>query len=218
MPAVQRACIEDPAGTKQWKYEYDGCSLPSTLALSFGGMTLGGRAKDDPAGGGERTAFALGKPTTAGGVACDRHDECYQSCGTSKDECDQRMYADMRATCGAAPPELRQKCDAAAVVYYNGLKRLPQAQQAFDDRKKAVCACEPEKIPPSQTFPPRALLLSPRTGRPLGWLDYQLILPRLAGYRVFSDREEYARYLRGEPQTAPPARREGNVPRTLRMR
>jgi hypothetical protein len=216
-PAVQRKCVETPDGTKRWKYEYDGCSLPANLAIGLGSLTLGGAAKDNPAGG-ENTAFALSKPTTEGGVACDRHDECYQSCATKKEECDQRMYADMKAICASAPASFRQRCEVAAVAYYNGLKRLPQAQAAFDDRKKHVCACDPQQLPPSQRFPPRELLRSPRTGLYLGWLDYQLILPRLAGYRVFSNAEEYEAYVHPQPNPRAPEPTKGNVPSSLRMR
>jgi len=217
-PAVQRKCVETSDGTKRWKYEYDGCSLPANLAIGLGSLTLGGTAKDNPTGGGENTAFALSKPTTEGGVACDRHDECYQSCATKKEECDQRMYVDMKAICANAPGSFRQRCEVAAVTYYNGLKRLPQAQAAFDDRKKHVCACDPQQRPPSQRFPPRELLRSPRTGVYLGWLDYQLILPRLAGYRVFLNAEEYEAYVRPQPNTPAPEPTKGNAPSSLRMR
>ena len=216
-PEVQRACVETPDGKKGWKYEYDGCSLPANMAIGLGSLTLGGAAKDNPAGG-DRTAFALMKPTTQGGVACDRHDECYQSCGTKKEECDQRMFADMKEICAGAPSTLKQRCDAAAVVYYNGLKRLPQAQAAFDDRKKNVCACDPRQIPPSQRFPPHELLRSPKTGVYLSWLAYQLILPRLTGYRVFSNADEYEAYIHPRPNTRVPKPANGNVPSSLRMR
>ena len=216
-PAVQRACIVSPEGDKRWKYEYDGCSLPARAAISLGGFTLGGVAKDNPAGG-DRTAFALGKPTTEGGVACDRHDECYQSCGSKKEECDQRMYADMKAICAGAPSTLRQRCDAAAVVYYNGLKRLPQAQDAFDDRQKKVCACDPSQIAPAQRYPPRELLRSPRTGVYLSWIAYQLMLPRLAGYRLFANADTYEAYVHPQPEPPAPGPVKGNVPNSLRMR
>src|SRR4051812_26218707 len=98
---VQRECVEDPGGARHWKYEYDGCSLPARLAVSLGGLTVGGAAKDNPAGA-DNTAFALMKPTTERGVACDRHDECYQWCTTTKEQCDSRMYSDMREICAKA--------------------------------------------------------------------------------------------------------------------
>ena len=200
--SVQRACIEDGNGVKHWKYEYDGCSLPAQYSLNLGGLTLGGVAKDNPAGG-NNTAFSLMRPTTEGGVACDRHDECYQSCTTTKSQCDDRMYADMKETCAKASPEVRQRCYSAAWLYYEGLQKLPQAQKAFDDRKKQVCSCDPSTLPPAERFPPLELLRSPRGGY-LSWLDYQLSGAKLVGYKAFRDQEQYEGYLHGG---SPPADR-----------
>jgi hypothetical protein len=214
---VQRECIEESGQPNYWKYEYDGCSLPAKYALSVGEFALAGAAKDNPAGAGN-TAFALGVRTTKGGVACDRHDECYQSCTTNKDQCDSRMLADMNEICAKASPYVRQRCFAAALLYYQGLKQLPQAQKAFDDRKAQVCACDPDLIPPALRFPPLELLRSPRGGY-LSWLDYQLN-PRLVGYKAFRDQEQYERYLRsaGTPSEDRPTRDESEAPKTLQMR
>jgi hypothetical protein len=193
--SVQRECVGDDNGVKHWKYEYDGCSLPAQFSLTLGGQTFGGASKDNPAGG-DNTAFSLMKPTTEGGGACDRHDECYQSCTTTKSQCDERMYSDMKETCAKASPHFKQRCYSAALLYYQGLKQLPQAQKAFDDRKKEVCGCDPKSRPPADRFPPLELLRSPRGGY-LSWLDYQLSLTKLIGYKVFRDREQYEGYLHG---------------------
>lgn len=193
--SVQRKCIEDGNGVSHWKYEYDGCSLPAH-SLSLGGLTLGGAAKDNPAGG-DNTAFALMRPTTEGGLACDRHDECYQSCTTTKHQCDDRMYADMKEVCAKSSLPVREKCYSAAWLYYQGLKQLPQAQQAFDDRKNDVCSCDPGSRPPAERFPPLELLRSVRGGY-LSWLDYQLSMAKLTGYRAFRDQAQYESYLHGD--------------------
>jgi Domain of unknown function (DUF4157) len=216
--SLQRECVEDSNGATHWEYEYDGCSLPAQFALSIGELQLGGASKDNPAGG-ENTAFALMKPTTSGGVACDRHDECYQSCNTAKDQCDSRMYADMNEICGKASPYVRSKCYSAALLYYQGLKQLPQAQAAFDDRKKAVCSCDPGLLPPSERFPPLELLRT-RSGAYLSWLDYQLSLTKFVGYKRFRDQEQYEQYLRGGGQRprAPTDRPGAQTPKTLHMR
>jgi hypothetical protein len=193
---IQRECVDDGGGASHWKYEYDGCSLPARFAVTMGDFTLGGAtAKDNPAGA-ENTAFALMKPTTSGGVACDRHDECYQSCTTTKEQCDNRMYADMKEICAKASPYVRQKCYSAAVLYYQGLRRLPQADEAFQYRKRAVCACDPALLPPALRFPPLELLRSPRGGY-LNWLDYQLNIAKVVGYKAFLRQEEYESYVRG---------------------
>lgn len=201
--SVQRECLEDGNGVKHWKYEYDGCSLPAMAALTFGGLTLGGAAKDNPAGG-PNTAFSRMTSTREGGGACDRHDECYQSCTATKDQCDARMLEDMEATCAQASPEFRLKCFSVARLYYKGLTELPQAQAAFDGRKKQVCDCDSSALPPAERFPPLELLRSPRGGF-LSWLDYQLSREKLAGYKVFRDQEQYDQYLRaaGAPAVKP---------------
>ena len=212
--SIQRKCVEDGGGVKHWKYEYDGCSLPAQYAVTVGGLTLGGpAAKDNPAGGGN-TAFSSMRPTTEGGLACDRHDECYQSCATTKDQCDSRMYADMKEICAKASPYgVQEKCYTAAWIYYQGLKRLHQAQEAFDDRKKAVCSCDPKSLPPAERFPPLELLRSPAGGF-LSWLDYQLSREKLVGYKVFRDKEDYEKYLHGgsAPTGGPAGRAEAPAP------
>jgi hypothetical protein len=62
-PVLQRACS---GGT--WINESDGCSVPANLA-GFLGID-----PNNPAGGSD-TQFGLAIPSSAGGRACDRHDE-----------------------------------------------------------------------------------------------------------------------------------------------
>ena len=89
-------------------------------------------------------------------------------------------------------------------LYYRGLTELPQAQAAFDGRKKQVCDCDSSALQPAERFPPLELLRSPRGGF-LSWLDYQLSREKLAGYKVFRDQEQYDQYLRaaGAPAVKP---------------
>ncbi len=111
---LQRRCVGG-----RWQFEYDGCSLPK-----FVSDMLGIADKDNPAGGRD-TQFAFGLPTALGGDACDRHDECYQTCNPlGKAGCDARMYADMVRICLASSEGLAVKasCLRWANIYYTGLR------------------------------------------------------------------------------------------------
>ncbi len=113
-PTLQRRCVGG-----RWQFEYDGCSLPK-----FVSDMLGIADKDNPAGGRD-TQFAFGLPTALGGDACDRHDECYQTCNPlGKAGCDARMYADMVRICLASSEGLAVKasCLRWAGIYYTGLR------------------------------------------------------------------------------------------------
>jgi hypothetical protein len=187
-PVVQRSC----AGG-EWKYDYDGCSVPAA-AVAAGRGQHGSFDKDNPAGGSD-TQFAFGKPTTRGGVACDRHDECYQSCSTDRLDCDERMYHDMKAICAASGENriVRARCWQFATIYYKALR--VGAQGAFDSRKKAVCGCDASLVPPAMRYPPRHLL--ERHRKPISWLTYKIMSDTapLSAYKPFADQEEYERYL-----------------------
>ncbi|NJL13794.1 MAG: hypothetical protein HC913_12855 [Microscillaceae bacterium] len=128
---LQRACSGG-----SWQYEYDGCSVPQSLA------NIAGIDKDNPAGGTD-THFGLGIPTASGGRACDRHDECYQTCNTpgGRAACDRQMYADMMATCHAssAPPPVKKRCQEWALRYYRGLQVF--GGSAYRERQQQSCNC-----------------------------------------------------------------------------
>ncbi|GAB4400424.1 MAG: hypothetical protein OHK0053_22010 [Microscillaceae bacterium] len=128
---LQRACRGG-----SWQYEYDGCSVPQFLA------NVAGIDKDNPAGGAD-THFGLGIPTASGGKACDRHDECYQTCNTpgGRAACDRQMYADMMATCHAssAPPHIKTRCQEWALRYYRGLQVF--GGSAYRQRQQQSCNC-----------------------------------------------------------------------------
>jgi hypothetical protein len=187
-PVIQRECVDG-----KWKYEHDGCSVPAA-AVAAGRGQHGSFDKDNPAGGSD-THFALGKATTRGGVACDRHDECYQSCTTDRGACDERMYHDMKAVCAASSENriVRARCWQFATIYYKALR--VGAESAFKSRKQAVCSCDASLVPPAMRRPPRHLL--ERHGKSISWLDYQLISsrPPLSAYKPFTDQKDYERYL-----------------------
>jgi Domain of unknown function (DUF4157) len=127
----------------QWITEYDGCSLPAMLASAFG-------IDPDNPGGGKNTQFALSQPSAVTDRACDRHDECYQTCHggnlpQAQAACDERMYSDMYKTCSANSENhsIKEKCLAWAFRYYKGLRAF--GFSAFLDRQSEVCACNNKK-------------------------------------------------------------------------
>jgi hypothetical protein len=126
---IQRACA---GGT--WQFEYDGCSVPAWIS------SLLGINKDNPAGGRD-TQFAFGIPTSRGGRACDRHDECYQTCGADKARCDIQMYDDMMAICNASTESYTRKqfCYDWAHLYWNGL--FAGGGSAYRERQQQTCRC-----------------------------------------------------------------------------
>jgi len=128
---IQKACSKD-----SWQYEYDGCTVPDWIS------SITGIDKDNPAGGSD-THFALGRPTASGGRACDRHDECYQTCNTQggREACDLRMYQDMAATCRAssASPDVKEKCMDWASRYYTVLQHF--GGSAYSERQEQSCSC-----------------------------------------------------------------------------
>lgn len=117
----------------KWNFIYDGCSLPEWLT------TIAMIDKDNPTGG-KNTAFALCKPSRQGGRACDRHDECYQTCGTQRTDCDKQMLVDMIKACKKSDSqEMASNCVYYAQKYYEGL--LLFGGDPFRNRQKEVCDC-----------------------------------------------------------------------------
>jgi hypothetical protein len=137
---IQRECKDG-----QWRFEYDGCTPPDWAPEAFK------KIKDNPARGRD-THFAKRLPSTKGGKACDRHDECYQTCYPSsrakqaKQDCDDRMNRDMIEICNRSEEkkDVKKMCSDAAGVYYSA---LAFAGSIFDDRQKEVCSCA---SPPSK--------------------------------------------------------------------
>ena len=123
MHTINRACDE---GT--WQYEYDGCSVPGWLVF-----LMNASDKDNPAGG-EDTHFSNRSRTGP----CDKHDECYQTCGSSKAKCDLQMYYDMMKICTKSIDAAR--CIHFANLYYDGLKKF--GGRAFNERQHDSCLCQ----------------------------------------------------------------------------
>lgn len=129
---IQRECVDG-----RWEYEYDGCSIPPSVAAMIGAVP-----KDNPARGSD-THFAL--PNGSQDRPCDRHDECYQTChgnSRAKEMCDRNMYENMKDVCenSQESDEVKERCRMYAEIYYNGLEGF--ARGAFLRRQAEVCGCE----------------------------------------------------------------------------
>jgi hypothetical protein len=142
VPSLQRKCSGGA-----WIFEHDGCSVPSSLAGVLG------IDPDNPAGGSD-TQFGLKVSSSKGGRACDRHDECYQTCANppipgivnpgivfGKSVCDARFLADMLATCATSSESasVKAKCVSWAQAYFGGVSA--GGGPAFAKRQAQVCSC-----------------------------------------------------------------------------
>lgn len=121
--------------------------IPDARAMPGGTSTathLAGDARNNPAAaanpaGAPDTAFAIG---TSSDKPCDRHDECYQTCGSDQAACDAKMHADMLAVCDktSAGGEVKAACFKYAEIYHQGLKAFGAG--AHRERQAQVCGCE----------------------------------------------------------------------------
>lgn len=133
-----------------WTWEFDGCSVYTKMPGSDE-LLEPPLDRNNPAGGGDthysnhgRTPLPINRPCGKGDDCgpCDRHDICYQTCGADRGVCDARMYLDMISTCAGSsePPNVKERCLAAAATYYQGLVRFGEG--AFAERQEQVCRCE----------------------------------------------------------------------------
>lgn len=76
--------------------------------------------------------------------ACNNHDLCYDTCGTSRDTCDAAFHQDMLDICAAGFAEgsgARRRCEVLAYIYWQVVARF--GQQFFDRGRQETCALEP---------------------------------------------------------------------------
>ena len=69
---------------------------------------------------------------------CDRHDACYESCGSSRDYCDKEFSKCMRQLCDTAFSHNKQ-CKSAAEMYFMGVNLFGQG--GFEDSQDQHCTC-----------------------------------------------------------------------------
>lgn len=160
-PAVQRIRVsgnaldetpdEESCDKKQdpeWINQFDGCSVYVETPLSADPLEMP-NDRNNPAGGRD-TQFAnprgmlpIRGPCRPGDACgpCDKHDICYQTCGSNRGECDYQMYQDMLSVCEASTESeaIKEKCRAFAGSYWGGLAGF--GKEAFEERQGEVCIC-----------------------------------------------------------------------------
>jgi RHS repeat-associated protein len=77
--------------------------------------------------------------------ACNGHDICYGTCGSSKEDCDSQFLDDMLSICSSyiLLPNLGSPCLGLATIYYSAV--MAAGQDAYDSAQ----ACCPGVIPPA---------------------------------------------------------------------
>jgi hypothetical protein len=115
----------------KWKFEYDGCSkpwiIPNAVKFNYNNPT---RGKD--------THFSKCGPSD---LACDQHDECYQTFGADKDRCDRVFLLKMLKTCSNSKEgrEVKDQCRSWAFRYFQAVHLFGGG--AYRDQQKRVGEC-----------------------------------------------------------------------------
>ncbi len=78
--------------------------------------------------------------------ACDNHDQCYDTCGVTKESCDEAFLSDMTSVCETTYPSdseqsERSACLTAADVYYEGVKTA--GDDAFTEAQANCVTTQP---------------------------------------------------------------------------
>jgi hypothetical protein len=127
--------------------EYDGCSVPEIM------ITLSGVDPDNPVG---RPDSRFSDPSIHGtqppGVVpllpCDVHDKCYQTCGSDRTACDNRLFSDAGEVCRTAQLSRRDYIYCTEVVDEMREKLPLGSYFAFSSRQREYCACCPGQAAP----------------------------------------------------------------------
>lgn len=88
------------------------------------------------------------------GYACQAHDDCYDTCGVPKAQCDQRFCDEMQEICNQTPWYSRADCRSSARTFCWAVRR--HGQNAYNDAQAAGCArCPAPPLRPRQPATPR---------------------------------------------------------------
>jgi hypothetical protein len=141
--------------------DFDGCSVPDVIHLAMtmesGGLLYSGdRNEPTPPGQGDARFSFEGSGEPLGGP-CDRHDECYQTCGTARGSCDEDFGNDLMAVCAGvsgivtapspANPEIlidyqrRSQCEMWATIYHGVVAQVGFLAHDAGQETHCDCAC-----------------------------------------------------------------------------
>ena len=75
--------------------------------------------------------------------ACGKHDDCYDTYGANKAQCDRKFLSDLEDECGRAYNTIIEKpakevCNGAAKIYYQAVSDSAKAAEAFRDAQNAA--------------------------------------------------------------------------------
>ncbi len=74
--------------------------------------------------------------------ACDKHDDCYDTLGASKDDCDNGLHANLRKECKIAYKGLNKvflpACYTAAFTFYEAVHLSPDSKEAYKKAQDAA--------------------------------------------------------------------------------
>ena len=116
-----------------------GCSIQVPLAISIGALFTGLF--------GSAGSIALILQSYAGTFrdVCNAHDTCYATCRSDRGTCDSGFLTAARNRCQQLPGNARQRCNAAALAYYSGIRL--GGQNYWVDAQKEHCDCCPGDQP-----------------------------------------------------------------------
>ncbi|KAL6048795.1 Group XIIA secretory phospholipase A2 [Balamuthia mandrillaris] len=75
------------------------------------------------------------------GPCCDAHDLCYDTCGKTKEQCDEGFQECMNTLCASSYGQ-NQGCKAAGSLFYMGA--LLMGCESYKTSQKNACLCVPK--------------------------------------------------------------------------
>lgn len=79
--------------------------------------------------------------------ACDNHDFCYATCGTSRATCDNNFYNDMYLACQSVSILMRWQCYSHAYLFYQAVNQFGADSFAQGQRESCICCSGPSPHP-----------------------------------------------------------------------
>ena len=88
--------------------------------------------------------FLDGTGSSSFAGACENHDQCYSTCGSTQEGCDDQFWNDLQAVCDGVPIWLRLTCELRAVIYYGAVAGLGgSAHETAQDNYCEWECCDP---------------------------------------------------------------------------